>query len=32
MSDVRPGKKNAIVVLNGISLKKKLFYHEYLNF
>src|SRR5687768_14038227 len=23
-------KKNAIVVLNGISLKKKLFYHEYL--
>lgn len=24
------GKKKAIVILNGISLKKKLFYHEYL--
>ena len=24
------GKKNAIVILNGISLKKKIFYHEYL--
>lgn len=24
------GKKNAIVILNGISLRKKLFYHEYL--
>jgi YegS/Rv2252/BmrU family lipid kinase len=24
------GKKDAVVILNGISLKKKLFYHEYL--
>jgi YegS/Rv2252/BmrU family lipid kinase len=24
------GKRNAIVILNGISLKKKLFYHDYL--
>jgi YegS/Rv2252/BmrU family lipid kinase len=24
------GKKDAIIILNGISLKKKLFYHEYL--
>jgi YegS/Rv2252/BmrU family lipid kinase len=25
-----PRKKNAVIILNGISLKKKLFYHEYL--
>jgi diacylglycerol kinase (ATP) len=25
-----PLKKNAVIILNGISLKKKLFYHEYL--
>ena len=30
MSGSQAGKKNAIVILNGISLKKKLFYHEYL--
>lgn len=30
MNGSRAGKKNAIVILNGISLKKKLFYHEYL--
>ncbi|MEX2235004.1 MAG: diacylglycerol kinase family protein [Cyclobacteriaceae bacterium] len=30
MKGLRAGKKNAIIVLNGISLKKKLFYHEYL--
>lgn len=24
------GKKNAIIILNGISLKKKIFYHDYL--
>lgn len=30
MKEVRGGKKNAIIILNGISLKKKLFYHDYL--
>jgi YegS/Rv2252/BmrU family lipid kinase len=30
MNGLQTGKKNAIVILNGISLKKKLFYHEYL--
>src|SRR5688572_2235950 len=30
MKEPRAGKRNAIVILNGISLKKKLFYHEYL--
>lgn len=30
MSNLRAGKKRAIVILNGISLKKKIFYHEYL--
>jgi diacylglycerol kinase (ATP) len=30
MKELRAGKKNAIIVLNGISLKKKVFYHEYL--
>jgi len=30
MKGSRAEKKNAIVILNGISLKKKLFYHEYL--
>src|SRR5687767_15577546 len=30
MKGLQGGKKNAIIVLNGISLKKKLFYHEYL--
>jgi diacylglycerol kinase (ATP) len=30
MKGTGTGKKNIIVVLNGISLKKKLFYHEYL--
>lgn len=30
MNEVREGKKNAIIILNGISLKKKLFYHDYL--
>lgn len=29
MSELRAGKKRAIVILNGISLKKKIFYHEY---
>jgi YegS/Rv2252/BmrU family lipid kinase len=30
MTGPRAGKKNAIIILNGLSLKKKLFYHEYL--
>lgn len=30
MNERYAGKKSAIVILNGISLKKKLFYHEYL--
>ncbi len=30
MNGLSEGKKNAIVILNGISLKKKIFYHEYL--
>lgn len=30
MTGLAGGKKNAIIILNGISLKKKLFYHEYL--
>lgn len=30
MRDLRAGKKKAIIILNGISLRKKLFYHEYL--
>jgi YegS/Rv2252/BmrU family lipid kinase len=30
MNGFRGGKKKAIIILNGISLKKKLFYHEYL--
>lgn len=30
MNRSQAGKKNAIIILNGISLKKKLFYHEYL--
>lgn len=25
-----PGKRNAVIILNGISLKKKLFYHDFL--
>lgn len=30
MNGSRRGKKKAVIILNGISLKKKLFYHEYL--
>lgn len=30
MSEASGGKKSAVVILNGISLKKKIFYHEYL--
>ena len=30
MKDLRSRKKNAVIIVNGISLKKKLFYHEYL--
>lgn len=30
MKGSREGKKNAVVILNGISLRKKIFYHEYL--
>ncbi len=30
MKVAHEGKRNAIVILNGISLKKKFFYHEYL--
>ncbi len=30
MTGQSEGKKKAIIILNGISLKKKLFYHEYL--
>jgi YegS/Rv2252/BmrU family lipid kinase len=30
MTGPRAGKKKAVIILNGISLKKKLFYHEYL--
>jgi diacylglycerol kinase (ATP) len=30
MIKARAAKKDAIIILNGISLKKKLFYHEYL--
>lgn len=30
MKKVGGGKKDAIIILNGISLKKKLFYHDYL--
>ena len=30
MNRPQAGKKNAVVILNGISLKKKLFYHQYL--
>jgi YegS/Rv2252/BmrU family lipid kinase len=30
MTGSRAGKKKAVIILNGISLKKKLFYHEYL--
>ncbi|MEO5602904.1 MAG: diacylglycerol kinase family protein [Cyclobacteriaceae bacterium] len=30
MNGLSEAKKNAIVILNGISLKKKIFYHEYL--
>jgi YegS/Rv2252/BmrU family lipid kinase len=30
MTEETGGRKNAIVILNGISLKKKLFYHDYL--
>lgn len=30
MSDLHAGKKRAVIILNGLSLRKKLFYHEYL--
>lgn len=30
MTGSKAGKKKAVIILNGISLKKKLFYHEYL--
>ncbi|MGC1241283.1 MAG: diacylglycerol kinase family protein [Chryseosolibacter sp.] len=30
MIDLRAGKKRAIIILNGLSLKKKILYHEYL--
>lgn len=30
MKGSSPGKRDAVIILNGISLKKKLFYHEYL--
>lgn len=30
MNGLHAGKKDAVIILNGISLKKKLFYHEYL--
>lgn len=30
MSGIRERRKNAVVILNGISLRKKVFYHEYL--
>ncbi|MEX1239145.1 MAG: YegS/Rv2252/BmrU family lipid kinase [Cyclobacteriaceae bacterium] len=30
MNGAQDGKKNAVIILNGISLKKKLFYHDYL--
>ena len=30
MKGSHPGKRNAVIILNGISLRKKLFYHDYL--
>ena len=30
MNGARAGKKHAVIILNGLSLKKKIFYHDYL--
>lgn len=30
MKDIHGGKRSAVIILNGISLRKKLFYHDYL--